>query len=126
MTCRTLRWRQVSTWAGSATTVGAVPFGFRPGRPLGRSPMAGEDASAPPSSLVLLIVGPPARWCGSSMTLAFSNTDLKHLFDTRRKCRTPAIRLYRSFVRSNVILIEQEYYRTVIRAREAGNERDER
>jgi len=48
-------------------------------------------------------------------TLAVPASDLKHLFDERRKCRTHAIRLYRIFVRSNCILIEQEYDRTVIR-----------
>jgi len=61
-------------------------------------------------------------------TLALSAVDLKHLFDSRRKCRTHAIGLYRIFVRSNAHLIEQGYDRTVIRVRvageDAGDERD--
>src|ERR1700733_6734667 len=53
-------------------------------------------------------------------TLMAVPSDLKHLFDTFSKCRTRAIRLYRIFVRSNARAIEQRYYRTVIRHREAA------
>jgi hypothetical protein len=52
-------------------------------------------------------------------TLMAMPSDIKHLFDTSSKCRTRAVRLYRIFVRSNSLAIEQRYYRTVIRQREA-------
>src|ERR1700733_1330127 len=51
-------------------------------------------------------------------TLAVSLSDLKHLFDATRNCRTPPVRqIVRALVRSNVDLIERVYYRTVIRQR---------
>src|ERR1700735_1014367 len=139
MTWSTLRCRQVSTWPGSglsgisATTAGTLPFGFLPGRPLGLPPApasisasitgsaspTAEARRVPPDSVASFIIGPPARWLWLRPTLAVSVTDLKHLFDPCRKCRTRAIRLYRIFVRSNVQAIEQRYYRTVIRITEA-------
>src|ERR1700729_3060356 len=51
-------------------------------------------------------------------TLAVSLSDLKHLFDATRNCRTHPVRqIVRVLVRSNVDLIERVYYRTVIRQR---------
>jgi len=41
---------------------------------------------------------------GSDQTLAVSLSDLKHLFDVSRKCRTlPVKQIVRSLVRSNAI-----------------------
>src|ERR1019366_3763121 len=60
------------------------------------------------------------------LTLAVSVLNLKHLFDRSGKCRTPAIRQYRTFVRSNENTIEHRYDRTVIRRAGGQDERDER
>src|SRR5580658_6598907 len=78
-----------------------------------------EASCAPPSPVASLISGLRCR-CLSMPTLMAMPSDLKHLFDTSSKCRTRAVRLYRIFVRSNSRAIEQRYYRTVIRHREAA------
>src|ERR1700727_87530 len=138
ITCSTLRCRQVSTWPGSGrsgssvTIVGTVPFGFRPGLPLGLTagpallPSAVEACRAVSSSLLLLIIGPPARRLRSGPTLALAALNLKHLFDGFRKCRTSGVRLYRIFVRSNEFAIEQRYDRTAVRIKGGFDGRAER
>jgi hypothetical protein len=91
------------------TTAGTLPLGLRPGLPLGLGaavplPPDPGGADRPLPRSLLSMTGPPDLMLGSDQTLAVSLSDLKHLFDVSRKCRTlPVKQIVRSPVRSNAI-----------------------